>query len=389
MSKFKNKTAIVGIGLSDFSKDCKKTELRMICETLKDALDDAGLTPRDIDGIIKHTDDSADEHAVTSSMGMPNLTYFGETRWTGASCGMVMRAAMGIASGACHTVLVYRGVNGGSKRRATPSMRTSGQMSTSDLVHWAFHSPFGLMDEKGSAAMIAKRYMHETGATSNQMGAVAVTLRENGAKNPGGFYYKKPITMKDYMKSKMVVDPFRKLDCHEEHDAAAAFIVTTVERAKDMKQTPAVILGAAQGIAPNTETMCSYYRDEVGAMPEMSVMAKRLFKTAGVKPKDIQFAQLDDPFSAFVPMQLEALGFCKKGKGAAFCENGKNIKVGGKLPVNTSGGSLGEGHIHGMNHVIEAVRQIRGTSSAQVKNAKLGLVSAGAGGPTGGLILGR
>ncbi len=389
MKSIKNKAAIVGIGLSGFSKDCKKTELRMTCDVIKDALDDAGITPRDIDGMIKQTDDSADEHAVTSTMGMPNLTFFGETRWAGASCGMVMRAAIGVASGACHTAVIYRAVNGGSGLRATPSMRSSGQLSTSDLLQWSFHSPFGLMTEQGSVAMLAKRYMHEFGIKKDQFGQIAVTCRKNGAKNPNSAYYKKPLTIKDYKSSKMLIDPLRGFDCYEQFDAAAAYIVTTPERAKDMKQLPVMILGAAQCSVPETENMCGYYRDDVIGLPETALMGKRLLKMAGVKHKDIKFAQLDDAYTPLIPMQLEALGFCKKGKGVEFCKGGKKIGVNGKLPINTAGGSLGEGYIHGMNLVTEAVRQIRGTSTLQVKNAKLGLVAAGAGGPAAGLILGR
>ncbi len=389
MKSIKNKVAIVGIGLSGFSKDCKKTELRMACEAIKDALDDAGLTPRDIDGMIKQTDDSADEHAITSAMGMPNLTFYGETRWAGAPCGMVMQAATGVAAGACHTAVIYRAVNGGSGLRSTPSMRSSGQLSTADLLHWAFHSPFGLMTEQGAVAMLAERYMYEYDIKKDQFGPITVTCRQNGAKNPNSAYFKKPITMKDYKESKMVTDPLRALDCYEKFDAAAAFIVTTPERAKYLNHPPVMILGAAQGSVPETENMCGYYRDDVTGLPEMAVMGKRLFKMAGVKPKDIKFAQLDDAYTPLVPMQLEALGFCKKGKGVNFCGDGKKIKAGGRLPVNTAGGSLGEGHIHGMNHVIEAVHQIRGTATLQVKNAKIGLVATGAGGPAGGLILGR
>jgi len=118
-------------------------------------------------------------------------------------------------------------------------------------------------------------------------------------------------------------------------------------------------------------------------------VAERMFRMAGVRPQDIDVAQLDDAYAPLVPLQLEELGFCGRGEGAAYCEGGDRIRLGGEIPLNTSGGSLGEGHIHGMNHVVEAVRQIRGTSTGQVKGAELALVSTGAGGPAAGLILGR
>jgi acetyl-CoA acetyltransferase len=138
-----------------------------------------------------------------------------------------------------------------------------------------------------------------------------------------------------------------------------------------------------------TEQMNSYYRPDIARLPEVGRVAERMFQMAGVRPQDIDVAQLDDAYAPLVPLQLEELGFCGRGEGAAYCEGGDRIRLGGEIPLNTSGGSLGEGHIHGMNHVVEAVRQIRGTSTGQVKGAELALVATGAGGPAAGLILGR
>jgi acetyl-CoA acetyltransferase len=388
MRSIKNKTAIVGIGISKFSKDSQRTELYLACQTIKAALDDAGLTPEDIDGLVKQTDDASDEHAITSSMGMGNLTYFGECRWNGAPCAMVMRAAMGVAAGAANYIVVYRSVNGSSKRRMIPSMRTSGQMSTSDLLQWTFHAPFGHMSEAGRVAMIVRRYLHEYSIKSDQLGCVPVVCREHGAKNPNGMFYNKPITIEDYRRSEMVVEPLRKLDCYEEADAAVALVITTAERARDLKQRPVYVLGAAQNMVLETEELNTYYRSSAASLPEIAQVGKRIFSMSGVAHKDIDCVQLDDTYGPFVPMQLEALGFCKRGEGMDFCKGGDRIRVGGELPLNTSGGSLGEGHIYGMNHIVEAVRQIRGSSTAQVKDARLVLVASGAGGPASGLVLG-
>jgi acetyl-CoA acetyltransferase len=388
MRSIKNKAAIVGIGISDFSKDSQRTELYLACQTIRAALDDAGLTPDDIDGLVKQTDDASDEHAITSSMGMGNLTYFGECRWTGAPCAMVMRAAMGVAAGVANYVVVYRAVNGSSRRRMIPSMRTSGQMSTSDLLQWTFHAPFGHMSEIGRVAMIVRRYMHDYNIDSDGFGCVPVVCREHGARNARSIFYGKPITIEDYRKSAMVVEPLRKLDCYEEADAAVALVVTTAERARDLKQRPAYVLGAAQKMMFETEELNTYYRPSISVLPEMAQVGKKLFSMAGVTRKDIDCVQLDDSYGPFVPMQLEALGFCKRGEGVDFCKGGGRIRVDGELPLNTSGGSLGEGYIHGMNHLVEAVRQIRGTSTVQVENANMVLVASGAGGPASGLILG-
>jgi len=388
MKSIRKKAAIAGIGMSGFSRDSQRTELYLACQCIRAALDDAGLTPEDVDGLVKQTDDASDEHAVTSSMGMGNLTYFGECRWRAAPSAMVMRAAMAVATGMANYVVVYRSVNGSSKRRMTPSMRTSGQMSTSDMLQWTFHAPFGHMSDVGRVAMIVRRYMHEFHVNADALGWVPVVCREHGARNPNGMFYKKPIIIKDYLKSAVVVEPLRRLDYYEEADAAAALVVTTAERARDLRHRPACVLGAAQNMLAETEELTPYYRPEMSGLPETAQVARTLFKMARVARKDIQCVQVDDSYGPLVPMQLEELGFCRRGEGVAFCEGGDRLRVGGQLPLNTSGGSLGEGHIHGMNHVVEAVRQIRGTSTAQVKDAELVLVASGAGGPASGLILG-
>jgi acetyl-CoA acetyltransferase len=388
MNSISRKAAIVGIGVSGFSKDSGKTELRLTCECIRDALDDAGLVPTDIDGIVKHFDDPTDEHAVTSSMGMGNLAYFGESRWSGAPCAMVLRAAIGVVTAAANYVVLYRAVNGSSKRRMGTPSRNMAQMDTSDLLQWTFHAPFGHLSEAGRVAMIVRRYMNDFGIDGDRFGWVPVVCREHGAKNPLGMYYRKPATFDDYRKSEVIVDPLRAMDCRGEADSAAAVVVTTVEKAEKLKQKPVYILGAAQSTLPETEEKNSYYRPNIAELPEVADVGRRLFEMAGVGSRDIRVAQLDDSYAPLVPMQLEELGFCGRGEGPAFCDGGKRIGAGGELALNTSGGSLGEGHLYGLNHVVEAVRQIRGTSTAQAKNAELVLVATGAGGPASGLILG-
>lgn len=388
MNSISNKAAIVGIGISNFTEDSGQSELYMACDVIKSALDDAGLVPDDIDGIVKHTDDASDELEVGRSLGMSNLSFHGECRWDGAACGMVMRAAIGLAAGMANYILVYRAVNGSSKRRMGTSMREIAQMSTGDLLQWTFHAPFGLMTETGRMAMVASRYRYACGATKEQFGSIATVFREHGARNPGSRYYQKPITIEDYLESPMVVDPLRQLDCREDADAAVALIITTRERAMDLKQTPAHILAAAQSQIVETEEKNSFYGPRLTELPEISRVGEKLFAMAGASPKDIKVAQLDDSYAPLVPMQLEALGFCSRGEGAVFCEGGDRIRVGGPLALNTAGGSLGEGHIYGLNHIVEGVRQIRRTSSGQADDVDLVLVTAGAAGPASGMILG-
>jgi acetyl-CoA acetyltransferase len=262
------------------------------------------------------------------------------------------------------------------------------QMATGDLLQWTFHAPFGLVSEAGRIAMIVRRYMHEHNVDSDLFGWVSTVCREHGARNPDGMFHGKPTTIEDYLKSKVIVDPIRGLDCYEESDGAIAMVVTTAEKAERFKQKPAYILGAVQIELSETEEKNGFYKPEVGRLPEIGIVGEKLFAMAGVGARDIDVVHLDDSYAPLVPMQLEELGFCDRGTGAEFCRGGDRIRVGGELALNTSGGSLGEGYLYGMNHVAEAVRQIRGTSTAQVKDASLSLVASGAGGPASGLIVG-
>jgi acetyl-CoA acetyltransferase len=180
----------------------------------------------------------------------------------------------------------------------------------------------------------------------------------------------------------------RLLDCCQESDGGVALVVTTPERARDLRQTPAVITAAAQGAGDDGELMTSYYRPEITGLPEMRVVADKLWAESGLTPADIQTAFLYDHFTPFVLVQLEELGFCKRGEAKDFATV-ENLSIGGRLPINTSGGLLGEAYIHGMNGITEAVRQIRGTAINQVPDVEHVLVTAGTGCPTSGLILGR
>jgi acetyl-CoA acetyltransferase len=236
--------------------------------------------------------------------------------------------------------------------------------------------------------MFAQRYMHEFGASSEDFGRVAVADRKHAATNPKAWFYQRPITLDEHQSSRWVVEPLHLLDCCQESDGAVALVVTSSERARDLRQDPAVIAAAAQGAAHDQESMTSYYRDEIAALPEMALVGEQLYSQAGLGPEDIQTAILYDHFTPFVLVQLEALGFCHRGEARDFVADGA-IELGGRLPLNPHGGQLGEAYIHGMNGIAEAVRQIRGSAVNQVDTVEHVLVSAGTGVPTSGLVLGR
>ncbi|MFM8383172.1 MAG: thiolase C-terminal domain-containing protein, partial [Actinomycetota bacterium] len=218
-------------------------------------------------------------------------------------------------------------------------------------------------------------------------GRVAVADRKHAATNPKAWFHDQPITLEEHQASRWIVEPLHLLDCCQESDGGQALVVTSVERARDLPHRPAVVVAGAQGAGAEQWTMTSFYRDDIAQLPEMKVVADELWTSSGLSPSDIQTAILYDHFTPYVLMQLEEFGFCPRGEAKDFVKDGA-LEIGGRLPINTHGGQLGEAYIHGMNGIAEGVRQIRGTSVNQVDSVEHVLVTAGTGVPTSGLILG-
>ncbi len=379
--------AITGIGATEFSKDSGRSELKLAVEAVRDALDDAGLTPADVDGLVTFSMDSNAEIAVAREIGAGELTFFSLIGYGGgAACATVHHAAIAVATGAANVVVCYRALNERSGRRFGQVSVGAVQAATSAGIDNGWHYPMGLATPAATVAMAARRYMHAYGATSADFGAVAVADRKHAATNPSAWFYQRPITLAEHQASRWICEPLRLLDCCQETDGAVAVVVTTIERARSLKNPPAVIRGAAQGSGPNQFTMTSYYRDDLTGLAEMGVVARQLWTQARLGPDDIRTAILYDHFTPYVLMQLEELGFCPPGEARNFIAGGA-IELGGRLPLNPHGGQLGEGYLHGMNGIAEAVRQIRGTSVNQVPGDGPVLVTAGTGVPTSGLIL--
>lgn len=389
MSGLSRRAAIVGIGATDFSKDSGRSELRLAAEAVRAALDDAGLRPEDVDGLTSFTMDSNTEVAVARSVGIPSLKFFSRIHYGGgAACATVQQAAMAVATGVADVVVAYRAFNERSGARFGQVNSALATQVNSSGTDNAFSYPHGLSTPASFVAMTAQRYMHVTGATSADFGAVAVADRKHAATNPNAFFYGKPITIEDHQNSRWIAEPLHLLDCCQESDGGVAIVVTTPERAKDLKQTPVLIAGAAQGSAQDQFIMTSYYRDGLTGLPEMGIVGNQLWEQSGLTPQDVQTAVLYDHFTPYVLMQLEELGFCKPGEAKDFIADG-GIELGGHLPLNTHGGQLGEAYIHGMNGIAEGVRQVRGTSVNQVADVENVLVTAGTGVPTSGLVLTR
>jgi acetyl-CoA acetyltransferase len=379
------RTAIAGIGATEFSKDSGRSELRLAAEAVNAALDDAGIEPSEVDGLTTFTMDANEEIEVARTLGLGDLSFFSRIHYGGgAACAVVHQAAMAVASGAADVVVAYRALNGRSRNRFGAS---AAEKAAGLLVHYSWYFPYGLLTPASWVAMFAQRYMHQYGATDDDLGNVSVACREFAATNPAAWFYEQPITLEDHHASRWIVEPLRLLDCCQESDGGVAVVVTSTERARDLKQPPVVIEAAAQGAGADQEEMTSYYRDDIAAIPEAKVVADRLWGESGLTPQDVQTAVIYDPFTPFVLLQLEEFGFCGRGESKDFVRD-VGIGPGAGFPINTNGGQLGEAYIHGMNGVAEGVRQVRGTAVNQVDGVEHLLVTAGVGVPTSGLILG-
>ncbi len=384
---FARKTAIVGIGATEFSKNSGRTPMQLAVEASLAACEDAGIDPTAINGISVFGAEKNTDIEVARNLGIDELTFFSMIgHGGGAPGGVIQQAALAVNSGVADYVLCYRAFNERSWHRFGGGVQGAHFTPEAFDVSFGWSSPFGLLTPAQWVAMFATRYMHEYGATSEDYGRVAVADRKHAANNPKAFFYEKPITLEDHQNSRWITEPLHLLDCCQESDGGQALIVTTLDRARELNQTPAIIGAAAQGVAKDQHMMKSYYRDDITGIPEMGVVARQLWEATGLGPADIQTATIYDHFTPLVLPQFEEFGFCARGEAKDFIADG-NIEIGGGLPINTNGGQLGEAYIHGMNGVAEGVRQIRGTSVNQVPDVTNVLVTAGTAVPTSGMIL--
>ncbi len=383
----KDEAAIVGIGQTEYSKNSGRSELQLAAEAVKAAIDDAGIRPDEVDGMVGFTLDSSDEIEVARTVGCGELNLLSRIpHGGGAAVALLHQAAMAVATGVCKYVVCYRALNGRSGHRYSEGV--SGNLITSDMIHWSWYMPYGLMTPTSWVAMFTQRYMHETGCKSVDLAQVAISTRKHAINNPNAIFYQKPLTLEDHQNSKWIVDPLHLYDCCLETDGGAACIVTSRERAKALHKNAALIRGVAQGSGPDQEVMTSFYRPNMASIPSMDVVARQIWEQTGMTAANVDAAVIYDAFTSIVLWQLESFGFCKPGEAKDFIKGG-NLEVGGRLPTNTHGGQLSEAYIHGMNGVNEGVRVIRGQSINQPKKNEHVLVTAGVGVPTSAMLLGQ
>jgi len=386
----KDKVAIVGIGQTKYTRDSGRDELDLACEAIKKAVDDAGLKMEDIDGFDTFTLDRIALPMLINSLGIPNIRFSGEVSGGGgAGVGVTMHAAAAVATGQANYVCCYRSLNEASGQRYGRGDAYAEYMLTAFTPHYGYHWPFAFVTPLGWAGVWGNRWIHDFGITREQIGWWPVVLREYAQNNPNAIFYGRPITHQDYMESPMIVDPLKLHDCCVDTDGAAAYIITTVERARDLKQKPIILMSAAQSSPIEQEIQTIYNRPLINGLVETWYAGQEMYRIAGIEPKDVDVAQLYDPYSIGGIIQLEELGFCERGESGKFIEGGDNLRVGGRIPCNTSGGLLSEAYIHGYNLVIEGVRQLRGTSYNQVPDAEICVVTGGPGVPSSAILLRR
>lgn len=385
-----NKACIVGIGQSEFTRwggIHDRTQFQITAEAISAAIVDAGLTVNDIDGFASFSDDENEATLMQVALGVPILRWSSMV-WGGGGGGSIAalsQACAAVESGQAHTVVMYRGLCQGQGQRFGQAGKKR--------VHGNYILPYGLFAPPQMLALMMQRYMHLYPITHDHLAEVALNARANANRNPRAVMYEKPLTREDYFNGRWIAEPFRLYDCCLETDGACAVVVTTKERAKDLKAPLIEVASAIHGSGPGwgTGPLGSHNMpDDDYASTNSRRLAPELFARAGMTPADIDVAQIYDHFSGLVLMALEEYGFCSKGESGAFVAEGSIRWPDGKLPINTSGGQLSEAYVHGVNLLLEGVRQLRGESTSQVKDARNCLVTGGLGvSPTSGAILRR
>ena len=376
----RDKCAVVGIGQTAFSRDSGRSVLSLATEASLKAIADAGLTVDDIDGVVRCEQDTVRPYSLAAALGAKNLHYWADTGPGGVAPCMMMGLAMGaVLSGQAKAVLCFRSLNGRSESRLGGSTNHAGADVVGGFGSYdEFFVPYGLQTAGQTFALMARRHMIDYGTTAEHLAAVAIACREHANQTPHAQMAGRTLTLEDYAASRMISSPLRLFDYCLESDGACAVVVTSAERAKDLNKPPVLIRAVAGGAPRDHRAGMMFPAVTRGDITELGgrQAGAELWRRAGVGPQDMDIAQIYDCFTISVILQLEAYGFCGKGEGGPFAASGA-LKKGGRLPINTGGGHLSEGYVHGMNHIVQAVRQLRGEADMQIEDAELCLCTGG------------
>jgi acetyl-CoA acetyltransferase len=365
---------VIGVGETDY---CRKpgsglSDLGVVLQGAHRAIADAGLTPQQVDGVVAPYINATVEE-LQDNLGMRRVSYSGQVNMGGASpVASLQHAALAVTSGIAEFVVLPVGWNGYSGLRARDAASQLAITTFRKTVR-DYYRPYGTVAPPQVYALMARRHMVEFGTTAEALGAVAVACRRHAQLNSRALMRGRPMTMRDYLDSPWVTEPYRRFDCCLESDSGAAVVVSTLATARRLDRHPPVVIAAvAEGRATPASDVVN--REEFFRIG-LTEAAPRAYEACGIGPEDADFAQIYDCFTFEVIQQLEEAGFCPRGEGGRFVRDGA-IELGGKLPVNTHGGLLSQAHALGMNHVVEAVRQLRGEAGpAQVERARVGIVT--------------
>lgn len=382
----KKLAAIAGVGESRYYKrgEASESEFQLACIAIRKAVDDAGLRLADIDGFVSYMDMRNDPVRLSAALGVDAVDFTAQT-WGGGGNGVASAVAIAdaaVSAGYARHVVVFRALAQGEFGRfGQGQYGGAGQVAGSR----AFEVPFGLMTPAQINALQTTRFMHDHGVTQDALAEVVLASYEHAQRNPRALRKGRPLSREEYHASRWIAKPFHLYDCCPENDGAAAVVVTSTERARDLRKGAVPILAAAQGLGP---------RDGIAGFNEPGfptshhrAVARRLWERAGVGPPDIDVAQFYENFTGPVLMAICEMGFCAPEEIDAFVKLGNLRWPKGRLPINTSGGNLGEAYIHGFELINEAVRQVRGESTCQVESVELSLAVGGPGYAPGSAVL--
>ncbi len=383
------RACIVGIGQTEYRRwggITDRSEFQLACQAIMAAASDAGIALTQLDGFATWAEPRIEAATLQLALGVPRLRYSSSV-WGGrggGTCGAVAHAALAVESGRASHVAVYRSIAQGQSRRygLFDPQRPLANMT----------APYGLVSAPQMIALVLQRYAHCHEMQPSDMAEVALVCRDNASRNPHAIFHNSPLTLEQCLQARPIAQPLRLYDCCMESDGACALIVTTVERARDLGQTPVEILAATEwgegqwGYGPMGSHNMPADRYLTGGQKDL---AQELYAMAGLTPADVDVAQIYDHFSGMVLIALEDFGFCDVGQSAAFARAGNLRWPHGSLPINTAGGCLAEAYVHGLNNVLEGVRQIRGESTSQVADAQICLVTGGSAiSPSSAMLLG-
>jgi acetyl-CoA acetyltransferase len=366
---------VVGIHALPFSKNMGMTERNAGARAILAALRDAGLTVADVDGMFRYVWEGTTEMEMARILGVRNLRAFGEVDYGGgAGCPTLSLASLAIESGLADVVVCWRARNRSSGGRPWVSQyHATGQDQ--------FERPYHVARPVDGMAFHARYWIQKYGWKPELTGSVAIAIREHARRNPMAMM-QRPLSMEDYLSARMIADPLRLYDCCLETDAALAMVLTTAERARDLPTIPAYVQGYGMGSGPDMTAMTFFYGDEFGSTPNRWV-SPELWRNTGLSPRDIDVVQFYDAFTFQIPIAFQEYGFCGDGEAADYLASGE------APPYNTSGGGLSEAYTHGFNLLVEAVRQVRGSSTSQVPNVRHSLVTSGNVVPTGAMVFSK